>query len=237
MWKYFDNPFFWKLDWTLSSIAPKFWFLPLLAALATLHFRERTHRHVLSFVGFSVLMDFITSEKDLSSLLNPNSNGPLYHIFGPFLFAFLWQIFADYLVPGKKGLLRWWPVILYAVLALANAIWGDGFNSFPTITVGLYSFAGIIFCVTYFFSLLRHPSVFYLERLPMFWVSTGFLIYFAGNALLWAGLSFITYDRAFFSSIYRINGVVTIFLNLTLTIAIFLNPAHETQTISPKTFS
>jgi hypothetical protein len=237
MIEYLVNENFWMWENTLAMNAQKSWFLPLVVALATQNFYQRTHRRILAFVAFTLVMEYITTDMEWTLLLDPLSNGPLYYIFGPFLLFFLWRIFVDYFYPEKRGYWRWWPVVVYAVLTVANALWGDGFRNFPSMTVGLYSFSGIIFCLGYFFALLRNPTVFHLERLPMFWVSAGFLIYFAGNFLLWVGLSFINYDKDFFDSIYRINGVVTIFLNLTLAIAIFLQPTHDVQDEVPKTVS
>ena len=42
----------------------------------------------------------------------------------------------------------------------------------------------IILCVGYYISLLRRPIHRYLERQPMFWLASGWLIYFAGTLYL-----------------------------------------------------
>ncbi|TXF91629.1 hypothetical protein FUA23_00140 [Neolewinella aurantiaca] len=129
--------------------------------------------------------------------------------------------------------MRWLLPLAFLILVILNIISEGGLEVFPSKIVGLYSIAGIILSVGYFLYLLRTLTDYYIERKPMFWVSSGLLIYFAGNFLLWIGLNFITYDRDFFYSIYRINSIVTVLLYVFFTIAIFLNPHDENKHRSP----
>lgn len=75
-------------------------------------------------------------------------------------------------------------IAFFLVFSLFNALFvehmGD-FNSNQRYVEGLLV---IFMCVGYFISLLRRPIHRYLERQPMFWLTSGFLIYFAGTLYL-----------------------------------------------------
>ncbi|MFT7120439.1 MAG: hypothetical protein ACJAZ9_000612 [Neolewinella sp.] len=61
-----------------------------------------------------------------------------------------------------------------------------------------------------------------LDRDPLFIVAAGVLIYFSGNFLLWIFLTYINFDRSFFYSIYNINSVLCLVLNLFLAGALLI---------------
>jgi hypothetical protein len=226
MWDYFYNPAFWKCGWELLCLGLYSWLLPLIAGLLTRHFRQSDHRHIIAFVGFSLLMEHLSSDSDLIFLLDKETNSPWYHLLTPVLYLLMTRFFTRYLFVGRYRWVQWGLPLGFLLIAVINAIWGNGFYSFPTTTVGLYSVTGMVLAISYFIYLLRTLEVVYLERLPMFWISAGLLIYFAGSFLLWIGLNYINYDFSFFYSIYQINSVVTIVLNLFFTVAICLNPAR-----------
>lgn len=231
MLDYFYNPDFWELEWTWRSVSRKIYVLPLLFALATGHFKQAVHLKIIYFTGFSLLMEHLSSDYDLKNLFHPTTNSPWYHLLVPILFLLLTRFFSDYLDRGKYSFLAWALPLAFTVLCLVNVWIGDGFYVFPSKIVGLYSIIGIILSVGYFLHLLNSLEDYYIERKPMFWVSAGLLVYFSGNFLLWIGLNYITYDRSFFNSIYRINAMVTVLLYFFFTIAICLNPQNEKKTV------
>lgn len=231
---YLYNPDFWTLRWELRHLAPKCWLIPLIATVVTRHFYRPDHRRIIIFALFTLLMDHVSGDDDLEFLFSDDTNAPWYHLLTPVLFYFLTRFFTDYLKVGKFSWLNWVLPVGFIILAVLNALWGDGFYSFPSKLIGLYSLVGMLLVIGYFLSLLQTLEVQYLERYPMFWISSGLLIYFASNFLLWVGLDLITFDREFFRSIYRINNGATIFLNVFLTIAIIFDPKTENQRPTPE---
>jgi hypothetical protein len=227
---YLYNPDFWELEWSWRSVGRKSLLLPLLAVLVTGNYKSKVHLRIICFTVFSLVMEHLSTDHDLKNLFHPKTNSPWYHLLSPVLFLLLTRFFSDYLDQRKYRLLAWGLPLAFTVLGIANAWVGDGFYSFPSKIIGLYSLMGILLSSGYFLYLLRSLKDYYIERQPMFWVSSGLLVYFSGNFLLWIGLNFITYDRGFFDSIYRINSVVTILLYLFFTIAICLNPQSENKT-------
>lgn len=229
---YFYNPKFWSWTWDIYYLAVQSWLLPLLAALITRHFRRRDHLRIIAFAGYALLIEHLSSDADLSFLFHGETNSPWYHLLLPVLFLLMTRFFADYLDVGKYRWLRWALPSVFTILVMLNALWGEGFYRFPATVVALYSFTGIVLSIGYFIHLLRTPTAFFLERQPMFWISSGLLVYFAGNFLLWLGLNFLTFDAVFFKSVYRISGAVTILLNFIFVIAILLDPSDEPYPIN-----
>ncbi len=172
-------------------------------------------------------MDQVSVHPATKNLFHPATNYPWYHLLTPGLFLLMTRFFTDYLRERDLDRLTWMLPAVYAVLVLLNAIWGDGFYTFPSGVVALYSLTGIVLAIGYFAHLLQSPEELYLERRPMFWIAAGLLIYFAGNFLLWLGLNELAGDAEVFHRIYAINRVSTILLNLTLSIALLLNPADR----------
>lgn len=72
----------------------------------------------------------------------------------------------------------------FLVFSVVNNIYYepvDGFNTNQRYVEGMLA---IILCAGYYISLLRRPVHRYLERQPMFWLASGWLIYFAGTLYL-----------------------------------------------------
>lgn len=213
-----------------EDIGSIIWILPLLIALFT-YFRRRSRvqNAVVSFAAGSFLLEYISTNRDLTEAISNHNNSPIYHIGVPILF---WLMSRIYLKVFNQWLPRWLYLAIiagFALFSVANAIWGDGFTRFPSLTIGAYSLFGMLFPITYMLRLLQSLEVPRLDQDPLFIAATGMLIYFSGNFLLWLFFSYINFDYDFFHSIYRVNTVLAVLLNLFLTGAILLSP--KTQSI------
>jgi len=227
---YLYNPKFWEWGWELRLISQKTGLLTLVVALLIPNFKVKVYRRILAFTVFSLLMEHVSTDEDLSHLFIDTSNAPWYHLLTPILFLLMTRFFTDYLMDGQ---FKWWLPLAFSIICIFNAIdeeWGDGFYNFPSLPVGIYSLTGMTLVVNYFIYTLRSLEFEYLEREPMFWVSSGWLIYMAGSFLLWVSIRFMAYDNDFFFSIYRVNMVVTMLLNGAFIIALVLiNDKHKIE--------
>ncbi len=73
---------------------------------------------------------------------------------------------------------------VFLIYSLGNAILYEdfgGFNSNQRYVEGLMI---LVLCIGYYITLLRRPIHRYLEKQPMFWLTSGYLIYFAGTLYL-----------------------------------------------------
>lgn len=219
MIKYFYNESIWPLD--LFNISLLSWLLPLVFALLFKRWKRREHRNIIAFAGFALLLEHVSTDVDIKNLFIEGTNTPWYHLGIPVLFFLMTRFFSVYLA-GKKG--HYLNIVLpsfFLVISIFAAVYNGGFYRFPTLTIGLYSLSGIILSIGYFIHLLRTLSVERMENEPRFWLSTGLLLYYSANFLLWTGLTFLDYDRDFFYSIYRINAGMTILLNFLFVAALY----------------
>ena len=177
-------------------------------------------------------MEHLSTDDDTKNLFNENTNSPWYHLLTPVLFLLLTRFFSVYLDHGKYKYLAWCLPLMFLMLVIANVFFEGGVDEFPSKIIGLYSILGIVLSIGYFLYLLRSLSEHYIERQPMFWVSSGLLIYFAGNFLLWIGLNFLNYDRDLFYSIYRINSMLTFLLYSFFTVAVCLDLKTDLNTLT-----
>lgn len=221
MWKYLYNEQVWGvLEWKLRHYSQLFWVLPLLVALVFGRWKTRTQRAIILFSFTVAFLEHYSTDTDWQMLFNHVGTSPLYHIYSPIFVLMLFYLFSKALFIGKH-LLKWWVVpVLFVVFAVANALWLDGFYNFPSNTAVAYSVFGISLSIGYFVKTINALEVAYLEREPMFWVSSGMLLYFSGSFLFWVCLNFLTYDVDFFFSIYAVNGWLAILLSTCLCIAL-----------------
>lgn len=70
--------------------------------------------------------------------------------------------------------------ILFATFSIINLLYfqGNEINSFSLIFMSMLT---ILYTVYYFYWLIREMPTTQLQRLPMFWVSSGWMIFYAGN--------------------------------------------------------
>lgn len=179
----------------------------------------------MAFAGYSLLMDYVTSNPDTENLFHPDTNSPWYHLLIPGLFYLMTHFYTDYLRAVGYGWLRWVLPAVFTVLVVINAMWWDGFYAFPSRVVVVYSLTGIVLTVGYFVYLLSTLTELYLERQPMFWIASGLLMFFSANFLLWLSMNYLVVDRDIFYSVYRIANAAQILLNVFFTVAICLNPS------------
>ena len=181
-------------------------------------------------MAYSLLMEHLTTDADTRNYFHPTTNYPWYHLLTPGLFFLMTRFYVDYLRKIGYGWLTWVLPVVFTGLVMIDAIGADNFYTFPTLAVAVYSFTGIFLTIGYFVFLLTTLESLYLERQPMFWIAAGLLIYFASSVLVWIGMTYLIDDTRLFWSILRITHTATILLNLTLTVAILLDPPQRVPT-------
>lgn len=218
------------LSWDLGSWSLQAWVVTLVVGIILFRFKHRLHQNVLLYVFYAIVMDTLSAGPATRNFFAPATNYPWYHFLTPGLFFMMMRIFVPYIMDEARQ--KWLPYVIMAVffsICLIVGRMGEGLLAFPSIPVGIYSLTGIVFSLLYFAKLLQTLEVKYLEREPMFWVASGFLIYFSGNLLMWFAIDFITYNYYFFNSIYRITKVLTLLLNVLFIVALVLNPQPENR--------
>lgn len=215
-------------DGEFQSFGSLAWLFPLLAGLFTWR-RLRTYvqRAVIGFAAGSFLLEYLSTNRDLTAAISGSNNSPFYHIGLPILFWLMSRLYIPEIGDWLSN--RRYSIVLtgFGLFVVINALWGDGFMNFPSLSVGVYSLIGILLPIIYMLELLTSLAIPRLDRDPLFIAASGMLIYFSGNFLLWIFLSYINFEYDFFHSIYRVNTVLSILLNLFLTGVILLRVENQ----------
>lgn len=227
--KYFFNEYFFSLK--LSSLAVYSSVLPLLVFWIVC---KRPYVHIKKkiawFAGFSLFMEYVSSNRTFNSDFLSGTNSPFYHLGTPVLMLLVLWLYKKPLrkLLSGAGLLS---LQIGLVLFCAwNAVWGDGLFQFPSLTVALYSIIGIALPLVYLYQLLQSMNVARLDQDPLFVSAAGLLIYYSGNFLLWLFITYIDSDNDTFYSIYRVNAVLCMVLNVFFCLAILTNTKTEENT-------
>jgi hypothetical protein len=121
-------------------------------------------------------------------------------------------------------------LILFSILAVGNMLFLQKtyFNSY---TVTVSNVIAIVYCVAYFYRLLVDLPAQYLQRLPMFWFSAGFLMQAAGALFLYL---FTAYLTKFFFDDVLIYWTFHNFLNIFLEILILIGVVVDLRNTRPQ---
>jgi hypothetical protein len=108
--------------------------------------------------------------------------------------------------------------VFFLIFSLFNSLLlqKDGINSHNKF---LSSFIITCYCVFYFYRLMVELPSTHLQRMPMFWFTSAFLIYHAGTIFLFAFTSYLTdvlkNDLIIYWSFHNLLGIVELLLVLT----------------------
>jgi hypothetical protein len=227
MMDYLINPTAWDNLSTIRWWGQLSWLFPLITALLLNRFKCKTHQRILVFVLFTIVMEHVSSHPLLVHFFHDATNSPWYHLGVPILFFLVSTFYWEVLFRNQYRSLRWLLPLGFLVITAINTLGTGSFYRFPSIPVGIYSFAGISFAIAYFLHRLQSKELREPTQNPLFWVSTGFLVYYVGNILVWGTMNFLNQDHYIFTSIYRVIGVTTIFLNTCFTIALYCSPNKD----------
>lgn len=182
---------------------------------------------------FAVMLWFIALNGALGLLGEYlfETNMPFFHAYILVEGMILIKVFSFILPPFlKKG----WHSLFIGSFTLAwlyNVVWGDGILGYPTTILGVKGIILILLSITWFIKVQKEKKVQHPVRLFSFWLSTGVLIFFSGNMLLFIFSNYVyQQDQHVFVPIWGVHAILTILLNITYTMAIIW--AHKNPTSS-----
>ena len=195
--------------------------LPLVIGLLRIKRLQIIQRYVLALVVFSILVELAAVV--LGRFLHLR-NLPLLHVFSAVQFTLLWLIFAQRLIPPFSKKIFSGILAVFWLFAIVCAIWIDGIYNFNAHARSFGAILIIIFCLSYFYQRLRMLDLENLEADPLFWVTTGSLIYFSGSLILFIISNYILPNEAMSISIWGVHGIFNTFNNLFFMIALWVQP-------------
>ncbi|AXT62014.1 hypothetical protein D1816_17165 [Aquimarina sp. AD10] len=156
------------------------------------------------------------------------NNLPIFHFYAIFEFLLIVNIYKSAL----SGLFSKGVFIILAIgftaFAIINMFFFQNifeFNSNVTTVMGVLV---VFFALSYFYKLLKEVRYSALETNPMFWINSGFLIYFSSNLILFF-INNNLFKEASEASymVWGLHAIVNIILILFYTIAIWVKPKEQ----------
>ena len=147
---------------------------------------------------------------------------PLFHVYLVTEFAFITLIYQKTLKGFISDKAFWAVGLIFLATELVEISLG-GWYAFPMEARSLESVSVIVFCLLYFYRVSKEMVILHLEKEPMFWITIGLLLFFAGTLnyfLLYEHINSLgtRYAELVFSYIYQ---SLTILGNLLIAIGLW----------------
>ncbi|WP_299221675.1 hypothetical protein [uncultured Aquimarina sp.] len=205
----------------LTLVASVILLVPILVSIFRFRFLDSSQKKLLVLVlttGLVEIISWILWYKKMNNL-------PLYHFYAVIEFLLIINIYRKVL----SGLFsKNFFIILgigFGIFSLANTLFFQDLYTFNSNVTTLIGLLVIFFSLSYFYALLKEVKYSALETNPMFWINSGFLIYFSSNLIL-----FFINNNMFKGSteasylVWGLHAIVNIVLTIFYTIALWVNP-------------
>lgn len=197
--------------------------IPLLAGIIGWSHLRRGQRYIMYLVIFSITIELLALI--LGRLLHlPNLF--LLHVFTVGQFYLLWSIFRQRLIPPFSRKIFSGLLIFFLLFAVASAIWLDGLFQFNTHARSVSAVLVILMCLTYYYQRLTRLDLEDLESDPLFWISTGSLVYFSGGLVMFIVSNYVAKNEGMSLTMWAVHAILNTFNYLFLTIALWVRPTN-----------
>jgi hypothetical protein len=202
----------------IIAIASFYIAVPMLLSLV----RYRQLGYAMRIMACYVTLGAIT--QFASSYMNSKSQNNLWmlHLYTPLEFScitWFYSVVLEGIAPKKWFVLT---ALGFAVLSALNTAFLQDSLTFNTYARCLEGLLVIVFCLIWCYKTLSEMKISRLERDPVFWVNTGFLLYFSGNILLFAFSNYIlNINRALNHYIWAFHAIFNLLLYLFITVGLW----------------
>jgi hypothetical protein len=196
----------------------------LAGIIALIRFRQLPRK--LHYLAVLAIFELPLELLGLGLLLTKRSNlflMPIYTIGELGLLALLYQRTLE-----SSAFSRWvpWAVGSFTTYTILDSFFGPGLHWFRPWQQILQSLLILTMVVLYFLKLLNELRVNHLAREPMFWVSTGLLIYFLGylQIALFSNYLLQHYSVQFNRNVWAVHTLLSIVLHSCYCLALWMRP-------------
>lgn len=197
--------------------------LPLLVGLLGWKRLHRLQRLILWLVIWSIIIEILAFWTGRYLHL-PNLF--LVHIFTFGQFVLLWYIFKQRLLNPLREIHFTVTLIAFIIAALLSATYIDGLMNFNSHARSFEAILVIFFCLTYFYQRLQLLDMEDLESDPLFWLSTGSLVYFSGSLIMFIVSNYVATDQGMSLTMWAVHAILNTFNNVFLIIALWVKPIN-----------
>lgn len=116
----------------------------------------------------------------------------------------------------------------FIVFFLANLYWGDGLNTFNSITYGVASFILVVYCFFYYLKKLKNPVTSNIAKSRIFWYVTGIFTYYSGSFFIFITYSYLTLQKIEkVGLLWRLHNFIFLLMCIYLFIGLLCKPLPE----------
>lgn len=184
------------------------------------HSLKVTRLHwLMPYLLFIVLIEF--SGRYITTELHNTNNGWLYNISVPVEYLFYGVLFYQNYDSEKYQKIGKLFLVLFPLFVVLNLFLIQGFKKFNNNILKVGDFSIILLCCLYFFDLLKIEKIINPLKIPMFWITSGLLIFSTGE-LVYISISstLFSYWGEFRSMVKAINNNLIYILYSSLIIGI-----------------
>ncbi|GAA4273378.1 hypothetical protein U6A24_20700 [Aquimarina gracilis] len=203
----------------LTLVASILLFLPLTISILKFKTLGVAQKKLAFLIWVTVIVEVISW-----MLWHQNINNlPMYHFYTVIQFLLIINIYKEELsILFPKAFFIVLGVV-FTIFAITNTLFFQDLNTFNSnATTGL-GLLTIFLALSYFYALLKEVKYSALENNAMFWISSGFLIYFSSNLILFfINNSIFKEPNKVSYLVWGLHAIVNIVLTIFYTIALWV---------------
>lgn len=197
---------------------------PLLPAILLFWFGKSRFKEFLPILGL-LLGCFILN--GVANVLGDRqiNNLWIYHLYAVLTLLFITSYFIRIIRYRHFKKAASVIFILFLGFTIVNILWWEDLQSFDSNGFGFNSIVIISYCVIFYYEKLQEPGITFIERLPAFWIVTGFFFYYTACMCLFMIFNGILNNKFTFSlfissSTWTFHQVMFFIQNIFITIGI-----------------
>lgn len=167
-------------------------YMPVITSVVCIGLWKHIAKKEFVIIFYSLFSSVLFTVADALGLRTIN-NMPLYHTY---TLVEIWLV-SFYLlkkITGKNFSPAFWAInIGYLIFFIANIIFFENLWVFNSNSAGLSSLVILFLCMYYLLKLSNSDEILYFQKLPSFWITSGFLIYNAVSVLVLLSYKYFTY--------------------------------------------
>lgn len=200
----------------LREMALYFWLFPFLAILIL-------RKHLTSGqvrLVYIVLVMFLNELLTRLLRVNEIDNLWVYHIYVPMLFWSVTHAYATETTSLKHKRLLKVASVLFSAFCLYESLYLKRIFALNSMSIIVASSAYIVMSIVYLRNLLNQDRAIAVYKLPLFWLSSGGIVYYASTFVLFAFYEQIINDSQLFIVGWTLNAVFYLLLIMCYTVGL-----------------
>lgn len=162
--------------------------IPLLVAGIRFRKLSQPQKWLFYLLAYTLLSNIATTLISTTGA----SNIWLFHIYVLIDFSLLTLVFKE-IIPKK---LMVGAISSFGLVAIFFLVWDRGWEGLPSIPMGIEALWMVFLVFWFLWKVFREMKILRLERQFLFWISTGNLLYFSGNVLLFIFSNYVNGQTA-----------------------------------------